>query len=235
MAVGADTFTISAIVLLIVGAVCFYLFTRIKQVEKKLAFMESILLDLKTATEAGFLGFPAGGLPLEETEEADEDDEEAGEEETFLPLKPDEELEAVAEEDAVDAVRKIEIDELIASSGTGVPSFDDAEEADLKTDSGSVQVTKMDSFAPADLDSMSFSELSSLAKSRGMTVTSKMRKAQLLTALRQMEVATPPLPVPPAIQPASVAPAAEQTLLEPDGMAAGSSLLSSSSLMSSPL
>lgn len=234
MAVGADTFTISAIVLLIVGAVCFYLFTRIKQVEKKLAFMESILLDLKTATESGFLGFPAGAVE-EDADNDDEDEEEANEEETFLPLKPDEEIEVGTEEVAVDAVRKIEIDELIANSATGVPSFDETEEMDLKADSGSVQVTKMESFAPADLESMSFSELSSLAKSRGMTVTSKMRKAQLLTALRQMEVATPPLPVPPAIQPTSVAPTEEQSLLEPDGMAAGSSLLSSSSLMASPL
>lgn len=227
MAVGADTFTISAIVLLIVGAVCFYLFTRIKQVEKKLTFMESILLDLKTATESGFLGFPADGQSIEE-EDIDEE-----EEETFIPLKPDEEIGSVAEEFAVNAVRKIEIDELIANSTTAVPSFDEAEEDDIKTDSGSVQVTKMES--SADLESMSFSELSALAKNRGMTVTSKMRKAQLLTALRHMEVATPSLPVLPAIQPTSVAPFAEQSLLEPDGTTAGSSLLNSSSLMASPL
>lgn len=228
MAVGADTFTISAIVLLIVGAVCFYLFTRIKQVEKKLTLMEGILLDLKTATEAGFLGFPAGS-PIDE-EAADEDNEDGeDEEETFLPLKPDEEVEVSDSEE--DTVRKIEIDELIANAATSAPSFDEAEEQNLHSDSGSVQVTKME----PDLESMSFSELSSLAKSRGMTVTSKMRKAQLLTALRQMEVSTPPLPVPPSIQPTSVAPIAEESLLEPDGMSAGSSLLNSSSLMASPL
>jgi hypothetical protein len=229
MAVGADTFTISAVVLLIVGAVCFYLFTRIKQVEKKLALMEGILLDLKTATEAGFLGFPAGFAEVEEADDEEaEDDEEA-----FLPLKPDEDAESSDSDNdtGLNAVRKIEIDELIANAATSIPSFDEAEEENLQSDSGSVQVTKMD----PDLESMSFSELSTLAKSRGMTVTSKMRKTQLLTALRQMEVATSLLPVPPAIQPASVAPVIEESMLEPDGMAAGSTLLSSSSLMASPL
>jgi len=229
MPVSADTFTISAIVLLIMGAVCFYLFTRIKQVEKKLSLMEGILLDLKTANEAGFLGFPAGKTL--DDEEDEEDDEEEDSEEEFLPLKPDEEegvnvgLDVAS---ATDEIRKIEIDELIANAATAIPSFDEGEEQE---ETGSVQVNKLES---ADLENMSMPELTSLAKSRGMTVTSKMRKAQLLTALRQMEVAMPALPVPPAVQ-QSVAPAADLSPLDPDGMAAGSSLLNSSSLMSSPL
>jgi hypothetical protein len=146
-------------------------------------------------------------------------------------LKPDEEMSVDAEAAPVaDEVRKIEIDELIAGAATTIPSFDEAEEEETS----SVQVNKLESAASTDLDNMSMTELTSLAKSRGMTVTSKMRKSQLLTALRQMEVAMPALPVPPAVQ-QSVAPAADLSPLDPDGMAAGSSLLSSSSLMSSPL
>lgn len=227
MPVSADTFTISAIVLLIMGAVCFYLFTRIKQVEKKLSLMEGILLDLKTANESGFLGFPAG-KPLEE------DDEEEEEEDAFLPMKPDEEAEIGIGPSAADEIRKIEIDELITNADTGIPSFDEAEEeAATSEETGSVQVNKLE-YASTDLDSMSMSELTSIAKNRGMTVTSKMRKAQLITALRQMEVAMPALPVPPSIQ-QSVAPSADLSPLDPDGMAAGSSLLGNSSLMASPI
>lgn len=199
MAVGADTFTISAIVLLIVGAVCFYLFTRIKQVEKKLALMEGILLDLKTATEAGFLSFPAGETTEEEDDEEDDGDSATGE--MFLPLKPDEEakpmeadIEAGVDEVSTNEVRTVEIDEAAEA------------EAEVEAEeTGSVQVHKLSS----DLDSMSMTELTNLAKSRGMTVTSKMRKAQLVTALRQMN--------------------------EPDGIAASSTLMDSSSLMASPL
>jgi hypothetical protein len=83
MPVSADTFTISAIVLLIMGAVCFYLFTRIKQVEKKLSLMEGILLDLKTANEAGFLGFPAGKPLDDEDDEEGEDEYGFGDDENF--------------------------------------------------------------------------------------------------------------------------------------------------------
>jgi Rho termination factor, N-terminal domain len=217
MPVSADTFTISAIVLLIMGAVCFYLFTRIKQVEKKLTLMEGILLDLKTASEAGFLGFPAGSQATEEEDEDEEDEEEEEEEqeaEVFLPMKPDEELKPIADVNVAaeeeEQVRTIEIDEMAK------------EEAELTSETGSVQVNKITS--GTDLDALSMAELTAIAKNRGMTVTSKMRKAQLVTALRQME---PPQ--------SSVAPAEEQSPLDPDGLAAASSLLGGSSLMSSPL
>lgn len=53
-----DVFTVGIVLLLLIGAVAFYLYTRITQMEKHMNLLESILLDLKVATENSFLGFP---------------------------------------------------------------------------------------------------------------------------------------------------------------------------------
>lgn len=201
MAVNADAFTISAIILLIVGAICFYLFTRIKQAEKKLALMEGILLDLKTATEAAFLDFPA---PKEEEEE--EEEEQTSSELEFLPTLPEESA-ATLDAEELDAV---------------TPAAEEVRRVDVAMEetasvAESVQVNKLDS-ATTDLESLSVAELASIARSKGISGTGKMRKNQLITAIKEADVK--PLPEQP---------------LEVDGLAAGSSLLDSSSLMASPL
>jgi hypothetical protein len=53
MAAISDAFTIGVILLLIFGAISFYLYTRIQQTEKRLNLCENILLDLKVSTEQG--------------------------------------------------------------------------------------------------------------------------------------------------------------------------------------
>ena len=208
MAVNADAFTISAIILLIVGAICFYLFTRIKQTEKKLALMEGILLDLKTATEAAFLDFPA---PKEEEEEEEEEEEVPTHGElNFLPELPEEsstsldaeELEAVAP--AAEEVRRVDVAMLKEDDNTSVAT-------------STVQVNKLEQ--STDLESLSVAELASVARNKGITGTGKMRKGQLITAIKEID-AVKPLPEQP---------------LEIDGFTASSSLLDSSSLMSSSL
>lgn len=87
MAIVADTFTISVIMLCIVGAVCFYMFTRLKQLEKKVGLMEGILLDLKTAAQEGFLG---GFAPAPAAADADEGDNKDADE--FFPSFPERDL-----------------------------------------------------------------------------------------------------------------------------------------------
>jgi hypothetical protein len=209
MAVNADAFTISAVLLLIVGAICFYLFTRIKQTEKKLALMEGILLDLKTATEAAFLDFPAPPQGHEEEDE-EEEEEQASSELEFLPTLPEESA-ATLDAEELDAVAPAaaEIRSLKVTATTH------QEEDAVSVSESNVQVNKLDS--AADLESLSVAELASIARSKGITGTGKMRKNQLIASIKE-----------------HVGPLPEQPL-EVDGMAAGSSLLDSSSLMSSPL
>lgn len=47
----SETLTFGLILLLLVGSVCLYLYTRIQQVEQKLSLVESILLELKMTSE----------------------------------------------------------------------------------------------------------------------------------------------------------------------------------------
>ena len=54
----SDTLTVGIILLLLFGAICFYLYSRIIQGEKKISLLENILLDLKVATESSMLNIP---------------------------------------------------------------------------------------------------------------------------------------------------------------------------------
>jgi len=47
----SDSLTVGLVLTLIFGALVFYLYTRIGQVEKRVSLTENILLDLKMATE----------------------------------------------------------------------------------------------------------------------------------------------------------------------------------------
>lgn len=204
-----DALTICAIMLCIVSAICFYLYTRIKQVEKKVALMEGILFDIKTAAESGFLGFPAP--------EADEEEDEAEEEfmfgsakhagDEFIPTLIEETLAPLKEEEEVVVPEEIRRVEVVDAAPL---TFDDAEEGEIMSETKSVQVNKIGS---EDLEAMSVADLAAHARSKGISGTSKMRKPQLITAIK------------------GLAPVEDEV----EGVNAGSSLLSSTSLMASPL
>ena len=195
-----DVFTIGAILILIVGAACFYLYTRIKQVEKKVALVEGILLDLKMAAEATFLDFPARRPDIDDDDEEEEEDEEA----TFLPTLPEDEVDMTpveAEElpNEEQPTKHIEITEYKAEEEESQP----------------VQVTKSNELP--DLETLSVKELQALAKSKGITVGKTMRKNDIIKAI-QSETAP------------NVATLVEEFSSEPSGISATSSLMTAGSL-----
>ncbi len=200
-----DVFTIGAILILIVGAACFYLYTRIKQVEKKVALVEGILLDLKMAAEATFLDFPARRPDTDDDEDEEEDEEET----PFLPTLPEEEADMTtveAEELPVDEqpTKHIEITEYKA---------EDEEEAPVQP----VQVTKSNELP--DLEAMSVKELQALAKSKGITVGKTMRKNDIIKAIQSSSESAP-----------NAATLVEEFSAEPSGISATSSLMTAGSL-----
>lgn len=208
MAAIGDTLTISVFIALIIGALCFYLFTRIKQVEKKLALMEGILLDLKTATEDSFTDFPARSQPVADNEDDDED------EEPFIPMLPEASEGEASEATFGDA----EVLDEMAPAHTRTIELNEAEESDA-TSIPTVQVNKVEG-AASDLELKSVAELAAIARSRGISGTGKMRKQQLIDMLKASETNMD----------------AEATPAEiPDGVDAKSSLLDGSSLSGSPL
>lgn len=212
MAAIGDTLTISVFIALIIGALCFYLFTRIKQVEKKVALMEGILLDLKTATEDSFLDFPARSAPLGSNDVEEEEEEE----EPFIPMLPEQSNGIESEEVHFPGdveTRTIDLSEL--------PAVEETEDA---ASVPTVQVNKVAEGAAAaaaasnDLEAKSVAELAAMARAKGISGTGKMRKQQLIEILKTAESITDAAP-----------------MEGPDGLDAKSSLIEGTSLLSSPL
>jgi hypothetical protein len=142
-----DVFTVGIVLLLLIGAVAFYLYTRIAQVEKHMNLLESILLDLKVATENSFLGFPmpmmggggksggASGSNSPKSHHEDDEDELLSE---YVPKMPtahlvseeDEELSTEDLENDTDMYEKILESVNAAANG---PVEGTLEEVDLET------------------------------------------------------------------------------------------------------
>lgn len=59
----SDSLTVGLVLTLIFGALVFYLYTRIGQIEKRVSLTENILLDLKMATENTLMTMSAQSVP----------------------------------------------------------------------------------------------------------------------------------------------------------------------------
>ncbi len=174
----SDLFTISALLVLIIGAACFYLYTRIKQVEKKLTLVEGILLDLKTATEASFMDFPAATSYLLAKDLGAEEDDDAD----FIP-------------EATNSEEEEEEDNFSPEAGPGIAAFtdedDEVEELEpvvKHEEKPVVAVTKIDDIIPPvtgtpDLELLNVKELMAIARSKGLTIGKTMRKQQIIDAI----------------------------------------------------
>lgn len=165
----SDLFTISALLVLIMGAACFYLYTRIKQVEKKLTLVEGILLDLKTATEATFMDFPAATSYLLAKDLGAEEDDDSD----FIPEVPNNS----DEESGIAAFRDDDVEEL-------VPALNEEEEEE--EDTPAIQVNKIVeavTSAPPELELLNVKELMAIARSKGLTISKTMRKQQIIDAI----------------------------------------------------
>ena len=88
----SDTLTIGLVLALVFGALFFYLYSRIGQVEKRVSLTENILLDLKMATENTMMAMAS--MPMEQQQVV----------ETVEPVSPPEpvekeEVEEIPDED----------------------------------------------------------------------------------------------------------------------------------------
>ncbi len=218
----SDVFTISALLVLIVGAVCFYLYTRIKQVEKKVALVEGILLDLKTATEASFMDFPAASSYMLAKDFGDDDDEEEEEQ-----LGSGEGVPVGGNSDEVEELPFVPF--ASSNMNTDISELDEVEPGSealsAPAPSSTVVVTKVESVTP-DLELLTAKELMAIARSKGLNVGKAMRKQQLIDLINA--ASAPPAPVAEAVG------AVEEASDDLDGLAAESSLLNATTLDSAP-
>ena len=170
----SDSITIGILLLLIFGAVSFYLYSRMSQTEKRLGLLENLLLTLKLSTEASLMG-PDSVEPISSP----------------APLNP-EDVDDVHEEDYAAMLK--------ATSSHAAPVK--SEEADAEELLRSMNIEKKTS-VDVNYESMSAKELKALVKERNLTGDPE-KKREIIAFLKNNgvrvsseEAAPQPLPTQP--------------------------------------
>jgi hypothetical protein len=175
-----DSLTVGIVLALIFGAVCFYLYSRMSQNEKRVGLLENLLLSLKMSTEASLFGPDmveptSSPAPLSST-----DVEEVTEENYAEMLKGLGSPAAAAPAASAPAPATAAVEESV--------SDEKAAEELLR----SLDTRKMD----ANYESMSLKELQALAKQRSLAGAGQMRKRELIDALKRQGEDAPSAPQP---------------------------------------
>jgi hypothetical protein len=153
-----DLLTVSLVLILLFGAVSLYMYTRIQQCEQKLNLVESILLDIKMSAE--LREYP--DLPAKAESHS-----------VPSPLAPFEPLHTSQD----GSLRNFEEEET-----TGLDVNDLSEPETLPEVTVVVEPVAKPSVS-VNYESMTLAELKSLAKQRGITGSSSMKRSQILEAL----------------------------------------------------
>jgi len=175
-----DSLTVGIVLALIFGAVCFYLYSRMSQNEKRVGLLENLLLSLKMSTEASLFG-PDMVEPTSSPAPLSSTDVEEVTEETYADMLKGMGSTAAAPAPAAPAS---------ASAVTPEESVSDEKAAEEML--RSLDTRKMD----ANYESMSLKELQALAKQRGLAGAGQMRKRELIDALKRQGEDAPSAPQP---------------------------------------
>lgn len=157
----SDSLTIGLVLSLIFGALFFYLYTRIGQVEKRVSLTENILLDLKMATENTIMSMtaPPQGSPMEYHESVKEEADILPSQSDLAPLEA-EEINEVNEEDFYKNVLE-------------------------QASSGAQKETPTPVKMEVNYEAMTLKELKSLAKQKGLNVSQSTHKKDIIEALKK--------------------------------------------------
>lgn len=203
-----DAFTVGIVLLLLIGAVAFYLYTRLSQVEKRINLLENILLDLKVATENAFPGFPlpvsggSKGSSHEHNHEEGSVEEEAELLSEYVPKLPTAAAKAEETEEEADETSMYEqaLESALDSAVIGDVA-DDSVEADVDlsaADARSVEISAdAGPSAPKseihvhklnpNYAEMTVKELRTLAQNRGVAGVGKMSRKEIIDALHKKD------------------------------------------------
>jgi hypothetical protein len=167
----SDSLTIGILLILVFGAVSFYLYSRMGQNEKRLGLLENLLLTLKMSTEASLSGpdmveAMSGPTPLREDE-----------------------VDQVNEEEYADMLKEVPS----GAPGPFGPGPSGSEEAEAEELLRSMNVEKVS----VNYESMTVKELRGLATERGLPA-SLTKKKELVDALKRGPAAAAPTPLPAA-------------------------------------
>ena len=175
-----DSLTIGIVLMLVFGSVCFYLYSRLVQSEKRVALMENILLDLKMSAEAGFMGH------MQHSSEG-EDNEVNHVEAVSSPSPLEQEDVDSSDEEFYKSVLE-QATPSSSSSSSEVKELKEVKEVkevkDLKE--GKEVTGKLNT----SYESMTVKELKAVVKQRGLTATSGAGRKELMDVLKKSEQGT---------------------------------------------
>jgi len=164
----SDALTVGLVLALIFGALVFYLYTRIGQVEKRVSLTENILLDLKMATENTLMAMaPPSHAHVHEVEH----------------------VEAISEPEPI---QKEEVEEVNEEDFYKTVMEQAAKTTDAPVQHETIQGTKMD----ANYESMTLKELKEEAKRKGVKVAANAHKKDIIDALKRQGQGSVLEPVP---------------------------------------
>jgi hypothetical protein len=166
-----DTLTLGLILVLLFGAASLYLYTRVQQCEQKLNLVESILLDIKMSAE--LQGYPEPPqLPPKRQEEP-----------VARPPSPKPGPFTSLEEQELykDAISEALEENTVEAEEIPAEEFSHLEQT-------TVEVSTAQPKLNTNYESMTLAELKALAKQRGITGSSSMKRSQILEALKPKSV-----------------------------------------------
>jgi len=164
-----DTLTLGLILVLLFGAVSLYLYTRIQQCEQKLNLVESILLDIKMSAE--LQGYPEPP-PAQQQNQQNQSTSSEDKGSTISPFVSMDEQE----------LYQGALDSALEENTLEVDDIQEVQEA--KVSATVDEIPKL----TTNYESMTLAELKAIAKQRGITGSSSMKRSQILEALRPKAV-----------------------------------------------
>ena len=191
-----ESLTIGITLTLVFGAVCFYLYSRLVQNEKRVSLIESILLDVKMSME--MVGQGRG-------DHSHDDHDEMAVEQLEAVSAP----EPLSQTDVDSSEEELYKDVLQQADRQPEMKAFEVTDSKITPKADPVQVTKV---SPT-YESMSVKELKDLAKKRNLKVPSGAGRKELTEALRKAETPLPAVPegAPPAVEGALLEEDAELT------------------------
>jgi hypothetical protein len=176
----SEPLIVGLVVLLLCGAVSFYVYVRLMFLEKKVTVMESILVDVRVALDSIMMEHSAQhALPISHTPGAQLS--------APTPLDPSE-AENIPEEKFYSSVLEQAHDTQESGDGNGNGSGAEGltAEAALKSfDEAEAASPPVAAPVGPNLDSMTRQELATLAEKNGLRVKRNMNRAEVLTLLRR--------------------------------------------------
>ncbi len=179
----SDTLTVGLVLVLLFGSVALYLYTRIQQAEQKISLLESILLDLKMSSEIkSYTELPAasGGYKEEVSTEKGTSD--------YEPYD-DNNTEIDSDEGLTEVVETKNSSPSPSVSSKNGDENDVEQYKSIVAEAFKSQENELPfaSKVSVNYESMTIKELQTLAKTRGISGASSMKKSAVIDALKSSD------------------------------------------------